>query len=260
MRPIPLRRAAAVAATILAAATLMACATGNTPTSGTNTATGAGAAGGVPTTSAPAPTTPAPTTPSITYPSDAAAYAAAVRVAWKDGDTATLNALIAGSVGSELSGIPGSTNQNWHVLGMPCQGAAGSSFCFAYNDNGDKLTIKLDNQLLGQAHAVNDVQFNATALTGDVVAEFVGAWLEGNTWRMQVLAGGTVTAFATGHATPTQDYKECGNSGMGTSFITVYSPSGPDYAFRVHLDPSITPPIYDLASTGAPTVQGPGIC
>jgi hypothetical protein len=243
-----LRRAGYIAAAIVAAATVIACGTGNaTPTStSTNTST-----------STAAPTSAAPTTPTITYPTDAAAYAAAVRDAWKNHDTATLDALTAGSVETQLAAIPSSTNQTWHP--GTCDGTAGSMYCTAFNDNGDKLTIKIVNQLLGQPHAADNAQFDPTVLTGDVVAAFVQAWQDGNTWRMHVLAGDSVVTFATSHTPPGTDYKECGNSGMGTEFTTVYSPSGPDYAFRVHIQPT-TPPIYDLTSTGAPTVQGPGIC
>jgi hypothetical protein len=219
-------------------------------------ATGAGAYGAVAPTSA-APTTPAPATPTITYPTDAAAYAAAVGDAWKNHDTTTLDALTAGSAESQLAAIPSATNQTWHP--GTCDGAAGSMYCSAFNDNGDKLTIKIVSQLLGQPHAADDVHFNPTDLTSDVVAEFVQAWQDGNTWRMHVLAPDSVVTFATGHTPPTTDYKECGNSVMGTEYVTVYSPSGPDYAFKVHTQPT-TPPIYDLASSGAPMVQGAGIC
>jgi hypothetical protein len=244
-----LRRTGYITAAIVAAATLIACGTGTGSPSSTGTNTAASTA---------ASTAPAPTTPAIAYPTDPAAYAAAVRDAWKNHDSATLDALTAGSAESQLTAIPGSTNKTWHA--GTCDGTAGSMYCSAFNDNGDKLTIKVVSQLLGQAHAADGVQFDPTVLTGDVVAEFVQAWQDGNTWRMHVLAPDAVVTFATGHAVPAAGYQRCGNSGMGTSFVTVYSPSGPDYAFRVHLDPSITPPIYDLASTGAPTVQGPGIC
>ena len=47
---------------------------------------------------------------------------------------------------------------NWAYAS--CQGAAGSTYCQFLNGDGDAVTLRLDNQLLGKPHAITEVKLD----------------------------------------------------------------------------------------------------
>jgi hypothetical protein len=173
--------------TIAATLGVTACAPSN-PVA-TPTDDGTGAFGSVdPTASTPPP--PATTTQAPpTYPATAKAYAEAVLAAWKDKQTATLGDLTTPMVQEQILEIPGPPPQDWtHVR---CDGAAGSSYCVFFNSDGDEITLRISNQLLGQAHAATQVTLDVPEYPSDgieYVKEFVAAWKNSNKPRMLLLS------------------------------------------------------------------------
>jgi hypothetical protein len=235
-RPRPL-----VVVTVLAAAALaIACGTKQSPQSDATTqgsgvvvvtTTGSTAA---PTTAAPAPTTAVP----ISYPSDARAYAEAILAAWKNGDATTLAALTVSGVPAKYTGLSPQPNKTWHY--SRCEGAAGSSYCVFFNDNGDMITVRLSNQSLGAAHANTDMTFDKTtfpATAKDYVKAFTDAWQQGNTWRMTALSktDGSVTSYFTHYTPPDVGYLVCDDGGgaAGSTYVHVYNHVGLNHVMQV---------------------------
>lgn len=177
--------AAAVIAATLAAAACAPAAPAATPTDG-----GTGAFGSVdPSTTSPAPPSTTAPAPAPTYPATAKAYAEAVLAAWKNKQAATLGDLTTAMVQEQILEIPGPPPQDWtHIR---CDGAAGSSFCAFYNSDGDEITLRISNQLVGQAHAATQVIFDVPEYPSDgidYVKAFVAAWKNSNTPRMLLLS------------------------------------------------------------------------
>lgn len=134
--------------------------------------------------------TDAPTTPAPSYPSSASAYATAAVTAWKNGDTNRLSDLSdpGNGIWSTLNG--GNYNKVFHVY--VCEGAAGSSICTMYNTVGDELDLRLENDLIGQAHAVIDGQWHPITFPNDFQAyaqEAVDDWTKHNTAAVALLTG-----------------------------------------------------------------------
>jgi len=184
------RRAAAGVFFALVAAFAAAC--GPAATSGADPTTsveveGAGSLG-----------TATPTVPPIvdptenppTYPDTARAYAQAVVDAWAGDSPSWLQALTSTGVSHEIFDLDASPFDDWGFL--RCDGAAGSSYCsFVNAEDGDVLTLRISNGLLGQAHAAEDVILDKTVYPTDgvgYVKAFVQAWKFGNTVRMLLLS------------------------------------------------------------------------
>ncbi len=112
-------------------------------------------------TSAPAPTAkPSPSTKvsvAAVYPAQGKAYAEAVIAAWKAKNLTRLGDLTTAQVQEQLIEIPGPPNMTWTYV--MCDGAAGSQYCRFTNADGHKLTLRLVNEKLGQAHAATEVKY-----------------------------------------------------------------------------------------------------
>lgn len=185
------RRGLAIA--FLALATALAAACGPGQAVGTDPTTsegpdGVGAVGtGGPTTNGEPPA--GPTDISPTYPDTAEGYAQEVMDAWTADNALLVQSLATEEVYYAIFGLPVSGYDDWTFL--RCDGAAGSSYCSFTNPDGDVVTLRISNQLLGQAHAATDVTLDKTEYPGEAVAyvmEFVEAWQFGNTARMLKLS------------------------------------------------------------------------
>ena len=135
---------------------------------------------------APAPEAPAPApapalpegNPAPAYPTTARAYSEAAIAAWVGGHLATLGNLTTAQVQEQLIEIP-QLNTAWDY--QTCDGTAGSHYCGFRNADGDVITLKVVNQYLGQAHAINQVTAGLTTYAADgeqYVRRFVAAWGE----------------------------------------------------------------------------------
>jgi hypothetical protein len=125
-------------------------------------------------------------------------------------------------------------NMTWHY--GRCEGAAGSTYCIFFNDDGDKFVLQLNNQLLGQAHAGVSVQFGQiefpSAATAYVKA-FVAAWQDGNRWRMLALANQNEVDYFTHYTPPDPGYQTCEDHVAGSTYVRVYNTVGLNYAIQV---------------------------
>lgn len=185
----------------LVAATLAACGPAQTGANPDPTITesvdGAGALGtmteAAPPTTEAAPEAPAATDISPTYPGTAEAYAHEVLEAWAGDSPSWLQALTTEAVYYGIVDLNASPYDDWSLL--RCDGAAGSSHCSFTNPDGDLLTLRINNQLVGQAHAATDVTLHKTQFPNDsveYVKAFIEAWQFGNTARMVKLSSPAV--------------------------------------------------------------------
>lgn len=174
-----------------------------------------------PTASSPAPTT---------YPAAARAYAEQALAAWSQLRTPALTDLTSPDALRQLQGVNSPPNQAWTF--QSCDGAAGSTFCAFGSPDGDVLTVRLTNPLLGKAHAVVEVRFDPTTYAtdpSDYVRTFVEAWRNGNTRRMLALANQVEVDYFS-RLTPPATYTVCGARTGGAWSVGVYSQFGADYA------------------------------
>jgi hypothetical protein len=91
------------------------------------------------------------------YPGQARDYAEAVIAAWKAKDRPRLADLSSAQIQEQLMEIPGPPNMTWTYV--MCDGAMGSSYCQFSNADGHKLTVRVINEKVGQAHAVTEVRY-----------------------------------------------------------------------------------------------------
>jgi hypothetical protein len=240
-------RSFAIGISALTAAMVLAACGGRpgTPTGSPSDTGGTGVVGTAAPTTAPAPT----------YPATAQAYSQAVLDAWHAGQSQTLTALATPTLQTQLTGITPQPNMNWHY--SRCEGAAGSSYCFYFNDNGDKVRMQLTNALLGQADAAVALYWEPTSYPSESIAyvrAFVAAWEDGNVQRMGLLANQNEVQYFTHYTPPEPDYLTCGYGAAGSTYVRIYSPAGLNYVVRVvnqtlgqaqaiadHIDPP-TPP------------------
>jgi hypothetical protein len=129
-------------------------------------------------------------TAAATFPADAPTYANEAVTAWRQGDHGRLAQLNdpADSVFSTLD----AGNYNKQFALYRCDGAAGSSFCSFYNAVGDTLTLRVQNQRLGQAHAIVDGQWKPITFPTDFRAyaeEAIAAWAGHNPAAVSLLTG-----------------------------------------------------------------------
>lgn len=179
-----------------------------------------------------APTTAPPPAPA--YPSSAKAYAQAILAAWPSNVT-KLGTLTSPLVQEQILEIPGPINQNWHY--SRCDGAAGSSYCVFFNDPGDAITLKISNSLLGKAHAGVEVLFDQVTFPTDPVEytkEFIGAWQDGNTYRMKILSNQTEVSYFTHYTPPAPGTDACFSGGAaGSQYVRIYNGDGLEYLLRL---------------------------
>jgi len=234
MRPSRLALGLVIAATVLTGATACVDNGGSASPTGTATVVISPSPSG-PTASANtgSPTASATSTSALGYPSDARTYADAVLAAWKNGQQSRLADLSTATVVLQLQGTTG-LDSNWSYV--QCQGAAGSSFCQYFNNNGDAITIRVINQFLGQPHAVSEVQLDITKYetTADAyVKAFIEAWRSINPKRMSVLANDNEQQYFM-HYTPPDTYSTCiHNTGGSVVDVRVYNAAGLNYTISV---------------------------
>lgn len=188
------RRAAAGVFFALVASLAAACGPETTPGTDPVSPTSAEGAGSFGTATPTVPVVVDPTENSPTYPDTAQAYAQAVVDAWAGDSPSWLQALTSTGVSHEIFDLDASPFDDWGFL--RCDGAAGSAYCsFVNAEDGDVLTLRISNGLLGQAHAAEDVILDKTVYPNDgteYVKEFVQAWTFGNTVRMLLLSSDDV--------------------------------------------------------------------
>jgi len=185
-----------------------------------------------PTATTAAPTKSAPPSPTASFPASARLYAEAVLLAWRTKQYGQLGELTTPAVLSQLQ-TTANVEPNWAYVN--CQGAAGSSYCLFINGDGDAITLRLDNQLLGKARATTEVKLDQTTYSNNAV-EYVKAFIEGwrnaNTKRMAALANqGEVEYFT--HYTPPGTYSTCATLSGGTASVRVYNSDGLNYTLTV---------------------------
>jgi len=140
------------------------------------------------------------TAPAITFPTTAEQYTKNAIEAWADKNTATLNQYESanGVLHDMLNNCSGCYNTQFSLAPGFCQGAAGSSYCLYFNTFGDKLQLRVDNQLLGQAHAMGTGStFEPTTFPADDKAyatQALQAWNDGNDNRLKLLTQNELTS------------------------------------------------------------------
>jgi hypothetical protein len=201
--------------------------TGADPT-GVGAFGGPGSATGVP----PAATqSPPPKPPPVTYPNNARAYAEAVLTAWRQRNTARLGQLTTPEVYEQIVEIPGPPDLTWAY--WRCDGAAGSSYCQFFNNDGDAIVLRVSNQLLGKQRAVNEVRYPYFETDGIAyVREFVEAWRLGHRKRMQSLAVPAVVDFVKDKPAPRNPQYDDPCCGGGLLRVVITNSEG----FQLTLD------------------------
>jgi len=170
--------------------------------------------------------------PTATFPASARLYAEAVLLAWRTKQYSQLSELTTTAVLSQLQ-TTANVEPNWTYV--DCQGAAGSSYCLFINADGDAVTVRLDNQLIGRARAATEVKLDQTTYSNNAVEyvkAFIEAWRNANTKRMAALANqGEVDYFT--HYTPPGAYSTCATLSGGIASVRVYNADGLNYTLTV---------------------------
>jgi hypothetical protein len=249
------RRTAAVAAALLSTLVAASACGGlsvqnpSPTTSATKTITAP------PSTAAPTPATPLPTT-ATTYPATAQAYGEKTLAAWAGIQIQTLSDLTTADAQTQLKSLPIPPNQQWNF--QTCDGAAGSSYCSFASNDGDVITLRMVNTVLGKAHAVAEVKFDPTVYATDAkeyVQVFIEAWRDANTRRMLALSAQSEVDYFT-HFTPPDAYTICTVKSGDVWSVRIYNSSGLNdvvhvadpvlgnrHAIAGHVDPVVGPPI-----------------
>jgi hypothetical protein len=174
-------------------------------------------------------------TPVTEYPNSPAAYAQAIVDEWTPpADLGALGELTTSEVQEQLIEIPMPLDMNWHYAN--CADSSGQWHCVFHNDHGDKLTLQISDALLGQAHAGVAVALDLTEYPDQAVAygrEYIDAWKDGNTYRMNRLATDTVVGFHEPKTKPANNYLACGEGAMGSTYVRIYGGGGPEYILQV---------------------------
>ena len=147
-----------------------------------------------PTATTAAPTKSATPSPTASFPASARLYAEAVLLAWRTKQYGQLGELTTPAVLSQLQ-TTANVEPNWAYVN--CQGAAGSSYCLFINGDGDAITLRLDNQLLGKARATTEVKLDQTTYSTALLEYVVWSSLTSVAARarpMSWLSRRTVTA------------------------------------------------------------------
>lgn len=202
-------------------------ATGGAPSGGTGGGGGGGSAA-----------------PAVAYPADGQAYAQAALNAWAGHDQARLDQLRdPGNTIFQTISSP-AYDQHFHI--DHCQGAAGSTYCSVYNNVGDDLELKLNNQLLGGPHAVISGDFQPITFPSDMKAyaqEALDAWLAHNTARVGLLltsdAVTHLNAIATSHQADGWTFG-ASEGAAGSSYLSWANPAGDRISFRFY-NPGVEP-------------------
>jgi hypothetical protein len=184
------------------------------------------------TTTTVAPTSASATIASSVFPGTARLYAEAVLLAWRTNQQTRVTELVAPTV---LSQLQTTTNAEPNWVYASCQGTAGSTYCQFLNGDGDAITLRLENQLLGKPRAVTEVKLDLTMYSNNAVEyvkSFIEAWRNANTKRMAVLANQSETEYFT-HYTPPGTYSTCATLSGGVSNVRVYNADGLNYTLTI---------------------------
>jgi hypothetical protein len=195
-------------------------------------------------------TSAATSAPAATYPTTPEAYTKAAINAWAAHDSATLDALEVS--GGLLHGLSTTAyNTEFSLAPDNCQGAAGSSYCLYFNKYGDELTLKVENQLLGQAHAIvtaADSTFIPTIFPSDekeYAGEALSAWMLKNDNRLKLLVLNppkTSAAIDALGATRGDDWNYCRTDGAMGSLYYLFQRGSQVLAFQFNnTDPDPAP-------------------
>jgi hypothetical protein len=182
-------------------------------------------------------TAPQPKPKPPTHPGSVRAYAEAVLAAWKQGDVARLADLTTPMVQEQIMEIPGPPNQDWSF--RDCEDDA-TVYCGFFNAVGDWISLRIDKDKLGKAHAASAVEFDATVYPADsfdYVKEFIAGWEFGNIRRMQALARPEVVEYVRHGPAPVNPvYATADGGGAGLHRIEITNPDG----FHLILDVGTT--------------------
>jgi hypothetical protein len=169
-----------------------------------------------------------------TYPATAKAYAQAILAAWKAKQQTALASLTTSQVEDQIISIP-LPNMTWTFI--RCDGAAGSSHCAFYNNDGDVINLRISNTQLGKADAGTAVTFEQTSLPNEAkayVQELLEAWRDDNGPRMRRLAKlEVVVVLAEGVALKSWTIKPIACCGGGLAIVEVDAPNGAKLKFHV---------------------------
>jgi hypothetical protein len=143
------------------------------------------------------------------YPTEVQEYAELTVAAWAAPDLLRLADLATPDVQREIIELPGPPNLAW--TSIRCGLVPGASDCSFYNQDGDRLVLTVDHQLLGEPQAVVAVVYEITEYPDDTLAYlqvFVAAWRDGNLARMHNLAApGAVEVVAALRAPRQVEYR-----------------------------------------------------
>jgi hypothetical protein len=133
------------------------------------------------------------------FPDQAEAYTRTAIAAWRSHDATVLGSLNASSDKVFATLDAGNYDNRFDTL-YTCEGAAGSTYCTYYNTAGDTLRLKVNNELLGKAHALVGGELIPITFPTDYKAyaqETLTAWQDHNTAAVALLTGKTGdSAFA----------------------------------------------------------------
>lgn len=176
-----------------------------------------------------APTSTPPLVAAPAYPSTARAYAEAVLDAWRQKQVPRLGDLTTPLVQDQILSIPGPPDQAWSH--DRCDAAIGSMYCVFINNDGDVITLRISNQLLGKAHAAYEVALDQTEYSLDAkqyAQAFVEAWRNSNTKRMLAMSSPAGVEFFT-HYPPPSTYQVCARLVTNTWRVRIYNAAGMNY-------------------------------
>jgi hypothetical protein len=187
-----------------------------------------------PAATASAPPTTAPPTTAPAFPTTAPIYAEAVLLAWRTNNLPRLAQLVSPGVLSQLQAAK-NVEPNW--ANPFCDGSTDSVFCVYYNGDGDVITLRVLDQLIGKPNAVIDVKLDRTTYSNNAieyVKTFIEAWRQGNTKRLAALANPAEVEYFT-HFTPPGPYSTCAVLSSPVANVRVYNAEGLNYTFTVSL-------------------------
>ena len=96
--------------------------------------------------------------------------------AWGQLQSQTLGDLTSPEAKAQILAITAPPGQQWTF--QRCDGAAGSTYCSFASNDGDVVTLRITNTLLGAAHATTEAKYDPTVYATDA-KEYVRAFIEG---------------------------------------------------------------------------------
>ncbi|HEY7222570.1 MAG TPA: hypothetical protein VH561_02995 [Micromonosporaceae bacterium] len=175
----------------------------------------------------------------MTFPTSAEQYTKQAIQAWAGNNSASLDQYeVTDGILHTMSDCGGCYNTQFGLAPGFCQGAAGSSYCLYFNIYGDKLMLRVENQLLGHPKAVvAGSTFEPTTFPSDDEAyatEALAAWNDGNDARLKLLTKDKVgSAYVDGLGAQRGSdwtYQQC-DGGMGSLYCD-FTRDGHTLAFQ----------------------------